>query len=537
MCERLKVWIRSALPGDPRFLCRRIADVAVLVLFLILISMSLQAVVALFHGRPATYPNDIEEHFKYGSIGSDNLRGGLPYWILKVLPEVFSDHDCLNGRAGYEAFGLIVEDGDDHDRPVGFSKRRVGGKRIGVDMVGMNCAACHASRVHGNANVISGMPSNTVDVERFFVFLFETAKDPRFNADILIPAIDRRMAKERHEAMGVIDRLMYQGLIHLYRFEIGKLERKFYFLGKTEHCQKGAPRVAGPGRIDTWAPYKVLTLQSSFAPIDFLPHLSPSWFDPPDMEVGDAVGFADISSLWNLEQRLGRGLHWDGNTTLLTESGITAAVGSGATPAALDLDGLVRIAVWLRTLNPPAYDAYAPSDYKVDGLLSTRGKALYAEHCASCHSPHGSRFGQVEPIEDIGTDTQRVDAFTEELAHKLNYVGHGYTWRFRNFTKTKGYSNLPLDGIWLRAPYLHNGSVPTLWHLLTPEERPTKFYRGNNRYDWKRGGFISDVEEQDGHEFFSYDTGLKGNGNGGHLTGATLPADEKKALLEYLKTL
>jgi len=506
------------------------------VVFLVLMSITLRVVFTMLHGTPTSY-SDIEEHFKYGSIGSDNLRGGLPYWILKVLPDIFPTHPLLKGKTGYEAFGLIEE--AEKDRPVGFSKRRVGGKHAGADMVGMNCAVCHASRAPGDTKVIPGMPSNMVDVEKFFVFLFETAKDPKFNADTMIQAIDAKMEKEGHETMGLVERFVYRGIIHLYHWELGKLEQKFCFLNqvKTSACPMKFPMPAGPGRIATWAPYKVLTLQSWLAPLDFLPHLSPPWFDSQDMEIGGAVGFADIPSLWNLEQRLGRGLHWDGNTTLLTESSITAAVGSGATPAALDMDGLPRIAVWLRTLPPPSYESYAPPGYTMDVSLHSRGKAVYAEHCASCHSPHGSRFGQIEPIENIGTDPQRLNDFTEELAHKLNDVGHGYTWRFRHFTKTKGYSNMPLDGIWLRAPYLHNGSVPTLWHLLTPEDRPTTFYRGNERYDWARVGFVSDLKEQEGREFFLYDTGQPGNGNRGHLAGTTLSGEDKMALLEYLKTL
>ena len=494
----------------------------------------------MVRGTPIRY-DAIEEHFKYGSVGSDNLKGGLPYWILKALPEVFHDHRFLNGTAGYTAFGLIVEPG--MDRPVGFSKRRIGTERHGLDMVGMNCAACHASTVrisHDQADhhVILGMPGHTVDVEKFFLFLFETAKDKRFTTHVMIEAIDRQM-KKHHETMGLIDRMMYWGLIHLYRWEIGKLEQKFCFLhGVTNNCKKKLPSNAGPGRIDTWAPYKVLTLQAWPPFLDVLPHLMPRTFDFPDMELGDAPGFADIPSLWNLEHRLGRGFHWDGNTVLLAESSITAAVGSGATPAVIDLDGLHRTAVWLRTYSPPKYDGYAPIPERVDEVLNRTGKMLYVEHCATCHSREGSRFGHIEPIESIGTDRDRLNAFTDELAGKLNTVGRGYDWRLQKFTKTHGYSNVPLDGLWLRAPYLHNGSVPTLRHLLqTPEHRPQTFYRGNDLYDWKNVGFTSDVKQQGHRKFFLYDTRLRGNGNGGHLAGTTLSEKEKEALLEYLKTL
>jgi len=116
----------------------------------------------------------------------------------------------------------------------------------------------------------------------------------------------------------------------------------------------------------------------------------------------------------------------------------------------------------------------------------------------------------------------------------------GYPWRFTHFRKTFGYANMPLDGLWLRAPYLHNGSVPSLRDLLEPAAaRPKTFYRGNDVYDPVKVGFVSDQLEGNGHPFFLLDTALPGNGNGGHegqAYGTELSATEKTALVEFLKT-
>jgi hypothetical protein len=73
----------------------------------------------------------------------------------------------------------------------------------------------------------------------------------------------------------------------------------------------------------------------------------------------------------------------------------------------------------------------------------------------------------------------------------MNTIGQGKPWRFSHFRKTDGYANMPLDGIWLRAPYLHNGSVPNLRALLFPEERPAEFFRAYDVYDWANVGFVS----------------------------------------------
>ncbi|MBN8464871.1 MAG: cytochrome c, partial [Dechloromonas sp.] len=116
----------------------------------------------------------------------------------------------------------------------------------------------------------------------------------------------------------------------------------------------------------------------------------------------------------------------------------------------------------------------------------------------------------------------------------------GYPWRFTHFQKTHGYANMPLDGLWLRAPYLHNGSVPSLRDLLEPAaNRPPAFYRGNDVYDPVKVGFVSDLPEANGKKLFRLDTAVPGNGNGGHegkAYGTELSAGEKAALVEYLKT-
>ena len=107
---------------------------------------------------------------------------------------------------------------------------------------------------------------------------------------------------------------------------------------------------------------------------------------------------------------------------------------------------------------------------------------------------------------------------------------------FSHFRKTNGYANMPLDGFWLRAPYLHNGSVPDLRALLFPEERPAVFFRGYDVYDWDRVGFVSRGASAE-REGVPFDTSLPGNASTGHRYGADLPTADKLALLEYLKTL
>jgi mono/diheme cytochrome c family protein len=97
------------------------------------------------------------------------------------------------------------------------------------------------------------------------------------------------------------------------------------------------------------------------------------------------------------------------------------------------------------------------------------------------------------------------------------------------------YAARPLYGIWAAAPFLHNGSVPTLYDLLLPpERRPKTFALGTRQYDPVKLGFA--VETSCAQQDCLVDTARTGDGNGGHLWGTDLSEPDRMALLEYLKT-
>ena len=110
--------------------------------------------------------------------------------------------------------------------------------------------------------------------------------------------------------------------------------------------------------------------------------------------------------------------------------------------------------------------------------------------------------------------------------------------------KNPGYTAQVLDGIWARSPYFHNGSVPTLYHMLVPKERPKKFWRGNLEFDPKKVGYTYKKPERK-YGTAIYDTAVNGRSNAGHediktfFGGIDFSKEVKKRedLLEYLKTL
>jgi len=478
-------------------------------LALVVLLAGLAAVVAWAYARfgvdrPVVY-DDPQEHFKYGSTGGER-EAGFPYWIWRVLPTVCEDY--LPGE-GYASLGMIYEAG--HDLPVGMSKRRV----TGLDRVFLNCAVCHASTVRdapGAApRVFAGMPANTLDLLRFQRFFFDCAADARFSPSYVIPAIAAAGGD-----LDLIDHyLIYPLAVLLMRDQVMTLRKRFDFVNHQPEW--------GPGRVDTFNSAKVIF---NF-PLDRA--------DPAEL-----IGTVDFPSIWNQRLREGMQLHWDGNNTKVEERNRSAAFGTGATPSTLDRASIRRMEEWLLDAGPP------PWPYGIDPPTAARGAAIYREYCANCHGVSGKDFtgayvGTVLPVDEIGTDRHRLDSYTRTLAvnQGLLYAGYGDE-RFSHFRKTHGYASMPLDGLWLRAPYLHNGSVPTLRDLLEPAaDRPSHFYRGNDVYDPVKVGFVSNTASQGGGAFFVYDTRIAGNGNQGHegpAYGTDLPPADKDALVEFLKT-
>jgi hypothetical protein len=249
------------------------------------------------------------------------------------------------------------------------------------------------------------------------------------------------------------------------------------------------------------------------------------------LDASELIGTSDFPAVWNQKPRAGLQLHWDGNNNSVDERNKSASLGTGVTPTSLDLPRLQKVADWLWELPAPRYPL------PINQELATAGQPLFEQNCASCHAFGREKIGKVVPIDEIQTDPARLNSYTYDTNSNQNTLFAGTPDRFTHFRKTNGYANQPLDGLWLRAPYLHNGSVPTVRDLLNPPtERPQTFYRGNDLIDDQKLGFVSDVADQK-HPYFLYDTKLPGNSNSGHSYGTELPVASKEAIVEYLKTM
>ena len=431
-----------------------------------------------------------EEHFKHAPIGL-STESRLPYYIWQVLPAMFPEK--LPGPGGWASFGFIFEPGQ--EIPIGFALRK-----IGYPALEANCSLCHTGTYRASPSdtlkVILGAPAHTLDLEAFQHFLFACASDPRFTSANVLKAIN-----QVHETS------WFEGLV--YRFMIIPVTKHGLLTQKIAYSWQDSRPTEGRGRVDTFNPTKI------------------NVFHMPD---DGSVGTVDLPQIWNQRPRENLYLHWDGNNNKLEERNYAAAMAVGAAPQSVIPASFKEVTDFLLDLRPPSFP------FPIDQTKAARGEAIYETQCASCHAFGSPKTGQVTPIDSVGTDRHRLDSFTEALVDRF----HTFTtppFQFDAYRKTNGYSNTPLDGVWARAPYLHNGSVPTLWDLLEPvEKRPAVFNTGYNVYDPKEVGFITSGPEAE-REGFKYEICLPGNSNVGHTFGVDLKDNDKWDLIEFMKTL
>ncbi len=246
--------------------------------------------------------------------------------------------------------------------------------------------------------------------------------------------------------------------------------------------------------------------------------------------------------------------HWDGSTNSLLERNVGQALGLGAvfdrstfvsTVNIANIQELERIAAKIK---PPAWPRAFGTP---DAASVTRGRELFRVRCATCHDdpPAGQPLGdRLFALDKIGTDRRRAlnfalpvgttefDAAISTVLKKIISAAGGTPRPEDVWRVTRQYAGRPLVAVWATAPYLHNGSVPTIQDLLLPAKtRPPSFPVCNREYDPVNLGLADGGSDSS----CVFDTTRPGNGNGGH-TGREygtegLSREERNALIDYLK--
>jgi hypothetical protein len=487
--------------------------------------------------------------FLYRPLGT----AGVPTAMLRAFPVAFPDIWGTPDQF-FAKQGLFKDPFNPNNPfPAGLGTVNVNG----TDFTTLTCAGCHMGLVKkpdGSVIPLIGAPNTTFN--QFRTSVERTVADPRYNAvfGVTNPAdLSNPFVLFRAKVAGRLD-IITKSLGHVsYNpdgyapFVEDDLDRDYVNPPDLNATNK-------PGYLDAIgvAAAALVTPEYLAARATGLPI--------PDNDIFEAAIQAvmppkpsqvDIVSVWNQSKR--SLAQWDGSIANPIYRNLGAAVGVIGDPAAVDYENAAITAAFNENLPPPPYP------FAVDDLAKTVGLGVYIDACESCHKDNNAT---IYPASLIGTDANRAFTVTEQ--QRVRFIAAlksackdpvacavPDTEIIRDLGPSndpkRGYVAAPLDGIWARAPYLHNGSVPTLEHLLLPaSSRPKQFKRGSIRYDERKVGFVWELSTTDANTHV-FDTTEAGSSNSGHdryvsrLTGR--PYDFSRspslryALLEYLKTL
>lgn len=202
------------------------------------------------------------------------------------------------------------------------------------------------------------------------------------------------------------------------------------------------------------------------------------------------------------------------------------------------------IRAFIASLEPPKYP------FDIDRKLADRGREVFMKHCSSCHGTYDADPtypNLVIALDAVGTDPALArTAVSGEENRFFRWLAKSFYGQISRLAPAPGYVAPPLDGVWATAPYLHNGSVPTIATLLESTKRPKYWLRSfeSTDYDPRALGWAyselrhgkAEAGDPDERKRI-YDTTLPGYSNKGHTFGDVLTDAERAAVLEYLKTL
>lgn len=461
--------------------------------------------------------------------------------------------------------------------PVGFTTR----ERDGRKYLGFSCAACHGAEVSVAGHVVRIAGGHG----RQDFIGFANALAEAFNANLRRP----------DKAVRLLARIVkYEGLAATPAVAREIFEAMLRNGATARDTRDLYPVPAGPGRLDAAGRganrvFGELVDAKNYQPAVGAVNYPPLW-DVPRFDWSHYNGAIRQNLARNTVEALGIGADLDvgqGGGKLLASS--------------VDFGALVWLEDATRTLRSPGW----PSQFgQLDRELVARGRVLYRESCAGCHGAldgdserivtFPSEFGEADdiglkffPLEDIRTDPTHADAFARRTvllsaplyralglpigsrvpaadAFAAATGGAADVWfdakgvsaderealrhhRENIWRAPRAYRARPLNGLWAGAPFLHNGSVPSLVELLgPPEQRRPVFQVGSNELDPQTLGFKGGA--------FTVDTRQPGNSNAGHtfearfdasrpftaqdgVVGRALSPDEIRALVELMKAL
>jgi len=262
------------------------------------------------------------------------------------------------------------------------------------------------------------------------------------------------------------------------------------------------------------------------------------WSNEPMLKMSENVVPTDVPAWWLLKKKnamfyngFGRG---DFSRFLMASNLLTV---TDTTEAREVYSHFNDVLAYIQSIEPPKFPK------TVNEELASQGKALFNNNCSKCHGTYGEEEtypNLLIPASIIRTDSALYVAnySSPEVIEWFNKSWFTAGQNPAQLVPFKGYIAPPLDGIWITAPFLHNGSVPTLEGVINSKLRPAYWSRNFDKpeYDYDNPGWKHEVRA-DAKGKNIYNTTLNGYGNYGHYFGDKLSDAERKALIEYLKTL
>ena len=507
----------------------------------------------------------------------------MPYQIFVNL-ETAGSTELLRSSSITKKYGLIP--GEAHPElnpdslPIGICRTSVPEGRWKGDWVGVSCAACHNGELfyRGKTIRIDGGTSHRIDM---------TGYVKEINDAMQATLSDEAKFERLVRAVGIQDK----DKIQEFRLKVGKSAEE---LSSYYRHIAVSPTAFGPGRMDALtmihnqAMRGILGVAENYA-ANAAPAKPPFVWNTPQSSWVQWSAVANNPISRNTGEAIGVFARIDLSSRTVAE---------GLYSSTMDLKKQISIESLLRTLTPPRW----PEEIlgKIDREKAKVGRELFVDNCASCHSvwPHrwsnpklaGKRFIEngLIPGEYIGTDPAQFSTptfdprsrfFTGSLAAELpppfknstfapaavilgtmNSLvrqraeakaelteaelldANGYRDPSEVGPKQPVYKAGPRDGIWAVGPYLHNGSVPTLYDLLLPASQRPKMFHVGVEFDPVKVG----VDTRDASGFL-LNTSLPGNSNAGHsfedgtlgkgVVGKLLTDAERWAIIEYLKSI
>jgi len=535
------------------------------------------------------------------------INDGVPYIILKLLPELAPE--LWGSKENFlDVIGLFLDERTP-DYPIakgfgwsGLAREEPNGA---VDYASFTCGACHIGRVRtdqgmtyidGGVNAHFNLPQYRVRAYKTMAKIVgdEDSQEEKIKrvTKAIVAALDQIHANDKNYfyqnyRMGskVFDAEYEADQVKLFKQDASSIVAKFMERTELEYLSFAALLEKNYNGFET-------EMLNGFGGMADATGVSTSFSyivkrdiekDPsadPKIDLPPTQGMTDFMVVWEQRKRkvswsadnkqlVNGGGQWNGNIPISIFRNLAAELTMG-----FGKETDVRVAAFaqqfLEDLPAPAYP------FAVDMRKAEKGKELYLQHCSGCHRPHNGTVydtlgtdkgrarvasqsitaGGREGFTTICSPERTIDMPSGKVKPCAEFEGVSLAGK-KEFAMMDpalhdGYNALPLSGVWAQAPYLHNGSVPTIYHLLVPNERPDIFMKSRLDYDQKLVGFswqITSKNEGSKEEGYKYDTkAIKAFSNAGHDNDITIDdvtyklnwSNDKEsamAIIEYMKTL